>query len=75
MHSAALHHFPVGQEFCSSEIRLGVDLSLNLMSQLGFDVPSPQGAAGQGVYKPLLRDPPNKRITVDLSLCSSFFLS
>lgn len=41
------------------------------MSQLGFDVPSPQGAAGQDVYKPLLRGLPNKHIKV----CSSLFLS
>jgi len=52
-----------------------VNLSLNLVSQLGFDVPAPQGAAGQGVSKPLPRVPPDKLIKVDLSICSSFFFS
>lgn len=71
--SAALYHFTVRREFCSSEIRLSVDLALNLMSQLGFDVPSPQGAVGQGVYKPLPRVTPNKHAKGDSSFY--FFLS
>lgn len=45
------------------------------MSQLGFDVPSPQGAAGQGIYKPLLRVSPNKHVKVALSICSSSLLT
>lgn len=45
------------------------------MSQLGFDVPSPQGAAGQGIYKPLLRVPPNKHVEAALSICSSSLLT
>lgn len=73
--SAAPHHFPVRRELCTSEICLSVDLSLNLMSQLGFDAPSPQGAAGQGIYKPLLRVSPNKHIKVASSICSSSLLT